>query len=181
MLAEKIIRYIRACFLVFLLALLFAIQNQVFNSWLDIAKNQYLLRRFLVTLALGLILYSPALLFNKKAKYAYLFLISLVVSLVFAVQFSYYEYSQNFLQFSAIKYANQLYSATGTIKTLLNFKLLFFFSSIFLVALALFISIKKKYEEINLSILEKIAYIFLIILFGWLSYNYLLKSEVKEC
>ena len=174
------VKYMRAGLLILLPALLFSYQNHVFNAWLDIEPNLYFLRQFLVTFALGLILYSPALLFKKRAKYTYLFLISIIISLVFIVQFSYYEYSQNFLQVSAIKYADQLYSVGGTVKTLINFKLLFFTSSIFLVAAALFISIKKKYEEVSLSILEKVIFVLIIILFSWYSYTYLLKSEVRE-
>jgi phosphoglycerol transferase MdoB-like AlkP superfamily enzyme len=177
---QRTIKYMRAGFLVFMLALLFSYQNHIFNVWLGIKPNLYFLRQFLVTFALGLILYSPALLFKKRGRYIYLFLISLIVSSLFIIQFSYYEYSQNFLQVSAIKYANQLYSVTGTIKTLINFNLLFFATNIILVALALFISVKKKYRETSLSILEKIAFILLIILFTWFSYNYLLKTEIRK-
>jgi len=155
---ERIKKYISAGILVFFLALIFSLQNQIFNFWLDISPNHYLLRRFLVTFALGLILYSPSILFKRKIKYTYLFLVSFIISFVFIVQFSYYEYSQNFLQVSAIKYANQLYSVTGTVKTLINFKLLFFAVNIFLAALALFISIKKKFQEINLFVLEKVFF-----------------------
>lgn len=167
-------------FLFFSLSLLFAFQNEAFNAWMDITPNLYFLRRFLVSLALGFVFYSPSLLLRKKVKYIYLFIISAVISSVFIAQYSYYEYCQNFLQISAVKYANQIFSLTGTIKTLLNFKLLFFLFNIFFVIAALVFSQRKKIAEIKLSVLEKAIYISAIVMFAVFSYNFLLKSEIKE-
>jgi phosphoglycerol transferase MdoB-like AlkP superfamily enzyme len=175
---EKIKKYSRFGCLVFFLALLFFLQNQMFNVWLGIVPNLYFFRRFFVTFALGLILYSPALFFKRKGKYTYLFIISILVSILFIANFSYFEYSQNFLQISALKYANQLFSVGGTIITLLNFKTLFFTINIFLVAIAFFFPLKK--SSANLSKHGKIIFASAIILFIIFGYGFLLQSETKE-
>ena len=127
----RLINYAIIVSLPLMLAVLFAIQNQAFNRWLNIYSKLYSVRLSLVAFALGIVFYGPALLFKKRYKYIYLFSVSFLISFIFAAQFLYYRYSQSFLQFSAIKYIGQVDSIAGTIKTLLTPELLLFFSNLF--------------------------------------------------
>ena len=144
-LMTKLVNYTRVIFLPLTLAVLFVLQNQAFNKWLDIYSKVYSVRLFLVTFALGIVFYGPAVLFKKKYAYIYLFSISFLVSLIFIAQFLYYRYSQSFLQFSAIKYLGQAGSVFGTIKTLLNPELLFFISNLLLVLVVFILTFKKNH------------------------------------
>ncbi len=176
----NLVDYIKILFLPVVLALLFAVQNQIFNIWLGIYSKTYSARLFYVSLALGIVFYGPSLLFKKKIRYWYFTIISFLISVVFIAQFLNYNYSQSFLQFSAIKYLNQAGSVLGTIKTLVNFKLLLFLSNFLLVVALFIISAKRKKKEFILPSWEKVIIIlamFAIVFFG---YKYLLFSEKKE-
>ncbi|MCX6721690.1 MAG: hypothetical protein NTY04_00640, partial [Candidatus Staskawiczbacteria bacterium] len=110
----KLVGYIKIVSLPLLLAVLFVIQNQIFNLWLNLYSKLYFTRLTLVSFALGVVFYGPGLLFKKNHRYIYLFIISFLVSILFSAQFLYYRYSQSFLQFSAIKYIGQMDSVAGT-------------------------------------------------------------------
>ena len=178
--------YIEAIFLPVILAGLFVIQNQAFNRWLGLYSKTFSVRLSLVTFALGIVLYGPALLFTfqttnkKRYKYIYLFLISFLVSLLFSAQFLYYKYSQSFLQFSAIKYMGQADSVAGTIKTLLTPELLIFLLNLLVVLIALFLTKRKNYIEFVLSKWEKIIIILAMCAMVFFGYKYLLDTEKKE-
>ena len=176
----KIIGYIEATFLPIILAVLFVIQNQFFNIWLGLYSKSYSVRLSLVTFALGIILYGPALLFKKKLKYIYLFSVSFLIFVLFAAQFLYYRYSQTFLQFSAIKYFGQADSVVGTIKTLLTPELLLFFSSIVFVFIALMLTLRKKHIEVVSPVSEKVIIITAMLIMIVIGYKYLLDTEKKE-
>ncbi len=176
----SLIDYIEVVSLPLILAVLFVIQNQAFNIWLDIYSKAYSVRLFLVTFALGIVFYGPSLLFSKKYKYIYLFLISFLISFIFIAQFLYYRYSQSFLQFSAIAYLNQAGSVSGTIKTLVTPELLLFFANILIVAIVFIIISKKKYAEFILPKWEKIIIILAMMAIVFFGYNYLLYAEKKE-
>ncbi|MGD0576852.1 MAG: LTA synthase family protein [Candidatus Staskawiczbacteria bacterium] len=177
---NRLIGYIEATFLPIILAVIFVIQNQAFNLWLGIYSKTYSVRLSLVTFALGIILYGPSLLFKKKLKYIYLFLISFLVSLVFFAQFIYYTYSQSFLQFSAIRYVGEAGGVVGTIKILLTPNLLIFAASIAVVLFALLLTLRKNHVEVVSPQPEKIFIIVVMVIMVIIGYRYLLDTEKKE-
>jgi len=177
---NKLINYAKATFLPVALAVLFAAQNQVFNSWLDIYSRTYFTRLSLVTFALGIIIYGPALLFKRRYKYIYLLSVSFLMSFIFSAQFLYYRYSESFLQFSAIKYWDQADSVAGTIKILLTPELLVFVSGFFVVLIAFIIAHKNNYAEIILPRWEKSMIILVMGFMAFFGYKYLLDTEKKE-
>ena len=176
----KLKSYIEAAFLPFALAILFVLQNQAFNWWLHIYSKTYFVRLSLVTFALGIVIYGPALLFKKRYKYVYLFLASFLVSFIFSAQFLYYKYSESFLQISAIKYICQINSVAGTIKVLLTPELLLFIINFILVLFVCIFSYKKKLPDFTTPVVEKIIIIAVIIVIVFFGYNYLLNKEKKE-
>ena len=172
--------YLKIISLPLVLAVLFVMQNQIFNIWLGIYSKAYSVRLFFVAFALGIVFYGPALLFNRKYKYWYLFIISFIVSIIFVAQFLNYSYSQSFLQFSAIKYLDQAGSVWGTIKTLLSFKILLFLSNFLLVLIVFLISLGKKTTRFILPKWEKLIIILVMIVIVFFGYKYLLDTEKKE-
>jgi len=162
------------------LAVLFVIQNQAFNRWLDLYAKAYSARLSFVAFALGIVFYGPALLFRKRYKYIYLCIISSLVSLIFIAQFLYYRYSQSFLQFSAIRYLNQAGSVLGTAKTLLSAEILLFLCSVVVVIIAFIFASKRKYEEFVLPNWEKVIIVLVMLGMVFFGYKYLLYTEKKE-
>jgi glucan phosphoethanolaminetransferase (alkaline phosphatase superfamily) len=179
-----LIDYLKVLSLPLILAVLFVLQNQMFNIWLNIYSKTYSVRLFLVTFALGVVFYGPVLLFNRRYKYIYLFLVSFIISIVFTAQFLYYSYSQNFLQFSAIEYIWEAGSAGGTIKTLLTSQMLLFFINIIVVLIAFVFTIKKRPKgyptEFILPKWEKAIIILVMIVMVFFGYKYLLYTEKKR-
>ena len=180
----SLLDYIKILSLPLFLAVLFALQNQVFNKWLSIYSKTYSARLFYVALALGIIFYGPVLLLKQKYKYAYLSIISFIISFVFTAQFLYYRYSQSFLQFSAIKYLGEAGSVYGTVKTLLTPELLFFFSNLFAVLILFFWSSRKDRKKKTIKFVlpnwEKIIIVLAMICIVFFGYRYLLYTEKKE-
>ena len=177
---NKIVSYAEASLLPLILAVLFIAQNQAFNIWLKLYSKTYSVRLSLVTFALGLVLYGPALLFKKKFKYAYLFLISTLISLTFFSQFIYYRYSQGFLQFSALRYIWQADGVIGTVIIFLTPELLLFLSNIVIVLIALSLTFRKKHIEYVSPKIEKIIIVFFMAVMVFFGYKYLLDTEKKE-
>ncbi len=162
-----------------LLALLFVLQNYCFNVWIGLNPGIYLSRFLAVNFGLGLLIYSPALLFKKWGRLAYLLIAAVCVSLIFASQFLYFSYAQSFLQISALKYVGQLGSVKGTVKTLLSWQLFVFFINFFAVA-PLFLRLQKKYEALKLDWRE-IAGTFLVILaVAFYGYYFLVHKEDQQ-
>lgn len=176
----KFVNYLSPILLPIILALLFAMQNQAFNWWLDIYSKAYLARLFWVTFALGIILYGPSLVFRKKYKYIYLLLISFLISFIFSAQFLYYRYSQSFLQFSAIKYFSQTQGVAGTIKILVTPEILFFIANLIIVAIAFFIAKKRSYYAVVITKWEKVIIIAVLAVTVFWGYKHLLDTEKKE-
>jgi len=177
---NKTIGYIEAIFLPLMLAALFVIQNQAFNKWLGLYSKEFSLRLSLVAFALGIILYGPALLFIKRYKYIYLFLVSILVSIIFCGQFLYYKYSQSFLQFSAIKYLGQAGSVAGTASTMLSPALLLFIANFAVVLAAYLLTLRKKYIEFVPPSWQKIIIVLAMVAMVFFGYEYLLSTEKKE-
>ncbi|MFA6995072.1 MAG: LTA synthase family protein [Patescibacteria group bacterium] len=162
------------------LALLFVWQNQAYNSWLNIYPQQYIIRRVLVTFSLGIIVYGPAWFFKKRGQYLYLFLVSILISFIFVAQFIYYEYATAFLQVSAWKYASLATSQTGTIVTLLNWRILLFVANLILLILALIIDRQIKFTDFKKTNREKLVILMIILFVGFSGYYYLFQQETKE-
>ncbi len=177
---QRLFHYVEVLFLPLTLALLFAIQNQVFNNWLSLFSPTYSPRLLVVSFALGLILYSPALFFKKRGRYIYLFSVSFFISFIFLMQFLYFEYGQSFVQVSALRYAGQATEITGTIVSLLSWKLLFFITNILVVALALGLTFQEHYQEILLSHKEKIVLFILLLAVAFCGYYFLVRQEDKD-
>ena len=118
------------------LVVIFVVQNHLFIYWLNISPGNYALRRTVLTAALGTLLFGPAMFFNKRFKYPYLSVISLLAALIFSSQYLYYSYSGGFLQASALFYAGEGIAILGTVKTLLNWRILVFFSGLLVVVAA---------------------------------------------
>ena len=189
--ANRLVAYVNALSLPLALVVLFVLQNQIFNAWLGIYSKTYSVRLSLVTFALGVLFYGPALLFKKRLRFAYLFFISFLVSFLFSCQFLYYRYSQSFLQFSAIKYFGQADSIMGTIKALLTPELLVFFSNFIVVLVVFVISVRKSKNahkktkgspkpEFVFPAWEKILLILAMVAIVFFGYKYLLYTEKKE-
>jgi len=178
--ANKFISYIEAILLPFILAVFFAVQNKLFNEWLEIYSKEYSVRLFLATFALGIIIYGSALLFRKRHRYIYLFFVSFLVSFIFSGQFLYYKYSESFLQFSAIKYLWQADSVAGTIKTLLTPEVLLFTGNILIILGAFASTLRKSYVEFISPKWEKFAVVFVMAVIVIFGYKYLLDTEKKE-
>jgi lipoteichoic acid synthase len=177
---NKAVVYIKVISLPLILAVLFVLQNQIFNLWLNLYSKAYSVRLSLVAFALGVVFYGPSLLFKKRYMYVYLFSVSFLISFLFIAQFLYYRYSQSFLQFSAIKYIGESISVSGTIKTLLTPELLFFISNLVVVAIAFILTFRKKYTEFVLPGWEKIVIVFAMVCIVFFGYKYLLYTEKKE-
>jgi len=178
--AKRFKRYLLASWLPLSLALLFVIQNQVFNRWFAITPGQYFFRLGAASFALGLALYGPSLIFKRRGQYVYLLLVSIAVSFIFIAQFVYYDYSGAFLQTSAIKYAGLAVTVTGTIKTLLSLKLLIFGANVLLVILTLIYSWRKIQVQNFLSNKEKLIALLMLIVISLSGYEVVFHLEKHE-
>ncbi len=172
--------YIRAISLPLILAVLFVAQNHFFNVWLGLYSKTYSVRLSLVTFALGVVFYGPALLFKKRYSYVYLFIISFIISFGFCAEFLYYQYGQNFLQASALRYIGEAGSLVGTIKTMLSPELLLFIANLAVVLAAYVFGRKKTDAKFILPGWERIIIILAMIAIVFFGYKYLLYTEKKE-
>lgn len=128
--------YIKKEWLVYSLILLFVVQNQLFNRWVDIVGNPDIIISLLESATFAALMYGPALLFRRHARYAYLIVASLIVALVFCAQFTYFAFFGGFMQASALKYAGQTGAEMSTIRALLSPKLIVFVLHVILVVWA---------------------------------------------
>jgi lipoteichoic acid synthase len=162
------------------LILVFVLQNQFFNVWLNISLHDYFTRRLVVTIAFGLLAFGSALLLNKRWKYLYLGLVSSLVAFVFVAQYLYYSYMGGFLQASALFYTREGMTVFGTVKIILTYRLLLFLIGPLLVLAAWLLSHLRPAGEKILGNLEKIIVGALIIIFTVSGYGYLLRAEKKD-
>jgi len=177
---QRFKRYLQVIWLPLALVIIFVIQTLAFNYWFNITPGLYLYRLIIVSFALGVVLHGPSLLFRKHGRFIYLFIISLSVSALFISQFLYFSYAGAFLQVSALSYAGLATTLTGTIATLITYKLLIFLINILLLILIIILSYQKKYAEIIFSQKEKIIAILIIILLAVGSYWFVISLEKHE-
>ena len=173
---KRLIFYLNAARLPLVLAVIFAVQNQMFNFWLHIVPQLYLVRASLVTFSLGILLYGPAVFFEKKLRYGYLFVISSAISVIFISEYLYYSYSHAFLQANAIKMFRESLAVGGTVVTLLTPKILLFILNLPIVLVAFLLARFKKLCPTILKKVEKIAAVTAIVMllatsYGWLAYT----------
>ena len=163
----------------FLLAFLFAVENQIFNAWLHIVPDIYWIQCSLAALSLGILVYGASLFIQTRSwRYGYLFSTSCILSLILISEFFYYSYSSSFLQVSVLKYANQALSLSGTINALMTPKIILFLIPPILVIASFFFSRPKGHALINRN--QKIAIGILIILAGTGGYGWLAAAETRQ-
>lgn len=180
LLTLQLFNQLKIYWLPIVLILIFVIQNHLFNAGLNIPVRSYFIRRSIVTTAFGLLLFGPALWLNKWKKYLYLSLTSIVVTLVFVIQFIYYSYSGGFLQASAIFYAGQGMAVLSTIKTLLTYQLIIFSAGPLVIITALILAHNNITVEKILHKNEKILASLIILLFVISGYSYIFIREKME-
>lgn len=177
---KKSILFLHIFWLPLILIVLFIAQNQFFNSWLNIDAYRYPYRLGIVSFSLGLLLYGPAIFLNKKTRYLYLLFIALAVSFVFIAQFLYFKYSTAFLQTSAFKYIGQTSAIFGTIKTLVDIKLLLFIINTIIAVIAFFLGLRNKITTAVLSKKTKFTSLIIILIIITSGYGILINLENKE-
>ncbi len=106
--------------------ILFVVTNHVYNLWSGLTFY-FLIRRTIVTLGLGVLLFGPAVLLRRKARLWYLIIVSLPVCALMATEFVYARYAGGFLSVSALKYFWQAATVGGSVRSLLSAELWFFF------------------------------------------------------
>ncbi|MBI5230500.1 MAG: LTA synthase family protein [Candidatus Magasanikbacteria bacterium] len=172
---KKLLFYLNAARLPIVLAGIFVVQNQIFNFWLHIVPQLYLVRASVVTFALGILLYGPVVFFEKRLRYWYLLLISFIISLLFISEYLYYSYYRAFLQASALKMFKESLAVGGTILTLLTPKIFIFTINFPIILIATLLAHQNKLRQIILKKLEKIVAVIVIITiltmgYGWVAY-----------
>ncbi len=153
---ERFSRYQSAARLPVFLMALFVVQNLVFNSWVHLTPNPQILFLILESFTLGVLLYGPAVLLRNRVRFAYLFSISLIISLIFISQYLYFSFYGGFLQASALRYASQLNAEWSTVSTLLTPRILLFLLNVFAVLLAFTIPRKEQAHMAQLFRHEKL-------------------------
>jgi len=172
--------YFKSAWLPLALVTIFIIQNHLFNNSLNIAIRPYFIRRTIVTGALGLLLYGPAVLFRTRIKYFYLSVVSVVIAFVFVVQFLYHSYAGGFLQASAFFSVGEGLTVLSTAKALLSYKLIFFVAGPLAIIGAWIFTQRGTIVEQFLTKKEKITAIALIAFFTVSGYSYLFIREHME-
>ncbi len=155
------------------------LQNRIFNLWLNIHEPGDLLKQTIVTCALGMLLFGPAVLLNKHWRYIYLGIVSCAISLIFISQYLYFTYSGGFLQASSLMYSREAMYVTGTIERLLTWRLLLFVVGP-LAVLSVFLLTRKRQPHPQLVHWEKICAAALIVALFWSGFVYLHAAESKE-
>lgn len=174
--------YYGLCFgwLTFALIVILVIQSHLFNIWLNILPNEYIVRRTAASAALGFLLFGPALLLKEKTKYRYLLLVSIATSLLFVFQFLYYTYSGGFLQPSAFSYISEGMTVFDTVKTLITYRLLIFLIGPVMVAVVWIRTLQEKIPELTLPKKGQIAMAIIVIASVTFGNGYLFLREGTE-
>jgi phosphoglycerol transferase MdoB-like AlkP superfamily enzyme len=170
---NEIRRLVGICCFPAVLVAIFIIQNYLFNLFLNIKDGLYFASNGIVTAALGILLFGPSLIVNKRFKYLYLGFVSLFVALIFAFQFLYYSYSGGFLQASALFYAGEGMTILATLKTLLDYRLIFFALGLFTVLAAWILSRYGLIGEYYFAKKEKLVVILVILALTGSGYAYI--------
>ena len=162
------------------LASVLVLQAQAFVLFLKIADHPYWVRASIATFGAGLLLYGIAALLYERMQTWYLIVISLLTSIFFIAEFLYFSYSGGFLQSSALLYASQAFTVTGTVMALLTPKLLIFMVNIPIVLWCVFRKSIRNTSRMSLTAREKMMVLLLIIVGSVGCYGTLLMAEQFE-
>lgn len=117
-----------------ILILLFLIQTQVFNMWLNI-QSLFFFQRLASALAFGTLFFGPAMVLRRRGRYVWLLIAAFLIELLFVAQFIYFLSFDTFMRASAIKYASYVGAVSGSIKAVLSPILIFFVLMLPIIAL----------------------------------------------
>lgn len=171
------LRIARTSWLPLVLVLLFAIENIVFIIWVQLFPDPTPGLLLAGSIALGALLYGPAVLLRGWTNYWYLLAVSAVVFLIFASQYIYFSLYGGFLQASALQYAGQLNAEWSTVFTLLSPRLLVFALNIFVVVVAMLVAYKRKGRRAERRARDTLIALSVFILLAAGGYGLLLKSS----
>lgn len=156
---------------------LFVLLSTLYNIWSELTAYN-LIRRSVATFATGTLLFGVAILFRPSRQAVYLSVAWLLVGLLFIANLIYTKYAGGFLAASTISYINQLADTGGSIRTLLDVRLMAFFVPSILFAIL--VPVLRKYV-INLEKVRRplvvIAALLLIIVLG---YGYVAYQEYRQ-
>lgn len=170
-------RIARASWLPLLLVAVFVAQNLIFIDWIGLSPDPEVHLLLAGSIALGVLLYGPSVLFGGWTRYWYLLAASIVASLIFVSQYVYFSLYGGFLQASALQYAGQLNAEWSTVFTLLTPQLLVFVLNIFIVIVAMIAAYKKKHWRAELRAQDKIIAAVIVIVLVAGGYGLLLKAS----
>jgi phosphoglycerol transferase MdoB-like AlkP superfamily enzyme len=177
---KLLLQYLAVGWLPLLLIILFVLQNLFFIFWLHIVPDHILLRPVMSTLALGIILFGPAIFFSAWRRYLFLSIVSLLIALLFTVQFLYYSYAGGFLQVSALFCFGKGLTVLPTVKLLLTYKLLLFFLGFFIV-IGVWVKIKRHHRKTPLlSFSQKVGAGLFLLMLVIMGYGYVIIEEYRE-
>jgi len=130
-----------------ILIVLFLVQTQVFNAWLNIHPLNLLSQQRLVSsLSLGILIFGPAMVLKRRGRYIWLTISALLVELLFLAQFIYFTSFDTFMRASAIRYASYVGAVSGSIKAALSPLLIFFILMLPVIGLWYWFVDRKKSE-----------------------------------
>lgn len=172
-----LLRTARALWLPLFLIVLFVIQNVVFIVWVQLFPDPAPGLLLAASIALGALLYMPAMLFAKWSRFLYLLVASAVASAIFISQYIYFSLYGGFLQASALQYAGQLNAEWSTVFTLLSPPLLLFALNMFVVIIAMIVAYRRKSWETELRVHDKLIVSALAVILIVGGYGLLLKSS----
>jgi lipoteichoic acid synthase len=167
-------RYGAINFLPVILVILFVLQTVIFNGWVNLSSNPDTFLLLSASIALGVLIYGPAILLGARARYVYLLVAATLISLIFISQYLYFTLYGGFLQASAFGYAPQLNAEWGTIFRLLTPGISAFVLSIVAVLIALVLRIKATSAAVTLHTKEKIIAAMVLIVIVCAGYGTLL-------
>jgi len=160
------------------LAVLFVVQNQIFNILVGLHENPYFWQFIFSTFALGMLLYGPSALFSgKRSRYVYLFVISLAISVLFISQYLYFSFFGGFMQASVLKYAKQAGSEGSTIFTLIHPVIIIFLLQFAVVLAGSLLEKRGKIVETLHNKKEKIYYSLVLVILGITGYGFILFGD----
>jgi phosphoglycerol transferase MdoB-like AlkP superfamily enzyme len=170
---KNLTRFFYGLWLILFLVVLFVLQNQIFNSFVHLTPNPDIFLFFTESFTLGLLLYGPAILFGKRTRYIYLFLMSLVVSIYFISQYLYFSFYGGFFQASALEYSGQVGAEWSTVLTLMTPKILVFLLSFLAVIIFFILERKGKVRSELLQGKEKALTALAMVIIVIFGYSYL--------
>lgn len=130
-----------------ILIIIFAVQTQVFNMWLNI-QTLPSQQRLLSSLTFGMAAFGPAMVLKRRGRYIWLTISASLVEALFVTQFIYFVSFNTFMRASAIRYASYVGAVSGSIKVALSVSLIFFVLMLPIIALW-YMFVDRKHLEPN--------------------------------